>query len=183
MSAPHPKAARPRPRRVVVLAAVAVVLLGVFVAITIDSMRHRPTGITALDLVVHGGAAGPGVGYSVDLVSAREGYPVVVHVDADGFPSLLFPTAAVAHLPANTRVRLPDPRGSAAWWAEADDRATVLTVLSENPPGDVDRLVELVERAATRAEDADEALRNVTRVLRRRLGEPVARSLGPVAQG
>ena len=80
---------------------------------------------------------------------------------------------------AGTRTRLPDPSGTATWWAGDDETATVLTVLAESPVADVDRLIELVERAAARADDSDRALRNVQKVLRRRLGEPEVRTLDP----
>lgn len=184
MTAPEPLPPRARPRtgRLALLWVAVIVLLGAFVAVTVLSMRPRPTGIASLQLLVVA-EDGPGVGYAVDMESLRDGYPVVVHVDEDGFPSLLFPTGDVALLPAGHRVRLPDPLGSAAWWSPALTTETVLTVLAERPPVDVDRLVELVERAAARADDADDALRNVESVLRRRLGEPVVRTLEPTERG
>lgn len=156
------------------------VLLGVLLAVTLPSLRARPTGIASLDLVVFTEAAGPGVSYAVDFECERAGYPVVVHVDDDGFPSLLFPVAGTARVEAGQQLRLPDPYGQATWWAGANDTATLLTVLAEQPVGDVDRLVELVERAAARADDPGRALRNVESVLRRRLGEPVTRWLRPI---
>lgn len=156
------------------------VLIGVFISVSLPILRPRPTGIASLDLVVFAEAAGPGIGYAVDFEAERAGYPVVLHVDADGFPSLLFPVGGVARLDAGNRVRLPDPTGTSTWWSDEDEIVTVLTVLAEKPPADVDRLVELVERAAARASTPERALQDVKSVLRRRLGEPVTRTLHPL---
>lgn len=187
MTAPRPSSAphRPAPRvpRVLVLGLLTALTLLVFLTVTWSSLRTRPTGIASLDLVVFADDDGPGVGYVVDFESERAGYPVVLHVDADGFPSLLFPAGGLARVEAGRRFRLPDPEGHAIWWSAPGASATVLTVLAENPPADVDRLVELVERAAARADDPGRALRNVESVLRDRLGEPVVRTLRPAEHG
>lgn len=179
MIAPTPPRKRSRTGRIVVLWILFGILIGVFVSISLPLLRPRPTGIASLDLVVFADATGPGIGYAVDFEAERAGYPVVVHVDADGFPSLLFPVGGVARLDAGNRVRLPDPTGTSTWWSEEDQTVTVLTVLAEQPPADVDRLVELVERAAARASSPERALDDVKSVLRRRLGEPVTRILRP----
>ena len=181
MSAPRPTSPRPAPRnlRLVVLWTAVGVLLGVLLAVSLPHWRERPSGFASLQLVVITDTDGPGVSYALDFESEREGYPVVVHVDASGFPSLLVPSERGARVPAGQRLRLPDPQGTTTWWTPGDAEITVLAVLAEDPVQDVDRLVELVERAATRAPDAPAALRDVQKVLRRRLGEPVVRTLRP----
>lgn len=175
-SAPPPR--RRRRGRTIVLSIAFGVILGVFVSVVIDILRPRETGLVAADIVMlEDGGPAPGSSYVLEIEPAREGYPVVLHVDEDGFPSLLFPTNGIARLGAGHRTRLPDPGGNTTWWVGPDQQGTLLTVLAENPPSDVDRLVELVERAAARADDPDEALDSVISVLRRRLGEPLARRL------
>ena len=175
---------RRRRGRTIVLSVALGVILGVFASVVIDILQPRETGLVAADiLMLETGGPAPGSSYVLELETAREGYPVVVHVDEDGFPSLLFPTNGIARLGPGLRTRLPDPGGNTTWWVGPDQQGTLLTVLAENPPSDVDRLVELVERAAARADDPEQALDSVIRVLRQRLGEPLALRLRTADQG
>ena len=183
MTAPNSTGPWPRRRsrrfRLVTLSVAAGVLLGVAIALTFDLFGPRETGLASVDVLMLDRSPAQGSSYVIELESLRAGYPVILHVDRDGFPSILFPTGRLAQIGAGHRVRLPDPQGNATWWAGPEDAGTLLTVLAESPPADVDRLVELVERAAAKADDSEDALRNVERVVRRRLGEPLSVELIP----
>ena len=155
-------------------------VLGAILATVLVGLRPEDTGIAEVDVVFLDAAGpGPGAPYVVELELEREGYPVVVHVDRDGLPSLLFPASRPMRLPPGMKVRLPDPHGAATWWSAAgEDGGSLLVAIAERPPADTDRLLDLAERAASRADDAAGARDEVRAVLRRRLGPPVSTEIG-----
>jgi hypothetical protein len=160
---------------------IALVLIGVAIlAAVLVGRRPEPSGIARVEVVHLDGAntSGSGLPYVIDLVLARDGYPIVMHVDADGLPSILYPFGRPVRLPAGQTLRLPDPHGSATWWApRGTDPGSLLVAMSFDSPPSTDRLLELAERAASRAPDARSARENVRRVMRDRLGPAVVARL------
>lgn len=153
------------------------VLVGAAIlAATLVGRRPEDSGIARLDVVFLDAmpASAAGVPYVIDLVLARDGFPVVVHVDAEGLPSILYPFGRPQRIPAGQVLRLPDPHGSATWWTPLDtDPGSLLVAMSVDTPHSTDRLLELAERAASRAPDAEAARESVRRVMRDRLGPAV----------
>lgn len=163
------------------------VFIGVIcVAILVTwSAGRRPvhSGIASVSVLFleAGEASGPGRPFVLELELERDGYPVILHVDADGLPSVLFPFSTPTRLSAGRRIRLPDPSGSATWWAPLGvDAGTLLIAMESDSPHSTDRLLELAERAAAQAPDAATAKESVRRVLRDRLGPAVVAELGTI---
>lgn len=161
-------------------------LLLAFVAVAIlaiAAIEHRPasSGIVHLEVVFldAGRAGGAGSPYVIDLELEHDGYPVIVHVDVDGLPSLLFPLGPPLRVGAGRIVRLPEPSGSATWWIPTGEPGgTLLVAIESRTPQSTERLLDLAERAAARASDSVTARESVRRVMRDRLGPTIVAELG-----
>lgn len=163
--------------------AIAAVLTAVAI-VSAWAVGNRPSGTGIANLAVvyldlPSASSGAGRPYVLDLELEKDGYPLILHLDADGLPSILFPIGAPTRLSAGRKVRLPDPSGSATWWtAPGESAGTLMVAIETASPQSAERLLELAERAASRAPDAESAKESVRRVLRDRLGPAVVAELG-----
>lgn len=161
--------------------AIAFGLIAVAVLATVLVLRRpEDSGLARVEVILLEDRRGPGPGipYVVELELSRDGYPVVMHVDADGLPSILYPFGSPVRLMAGERLRLPDPYGSVTWWTlRGPEAGSIVVAMSTNSPQSTERLLELAERAASRASSPEDARESVRRVMRDRLGPAVVARL------
>ena len=149
-------------------------VLGTIVSIAIVWFRPIPTGIATVEVIELGKDSGPGRSWVLELEVERSGYPFLIHLDADGMPSLLFPDGEITRLDAGERRRLPDATGHRAWRSlEGEGGGAVFVTLSGTPYLALDRVIARAERAALQASSEEAAHRIVREVLRKQLGPGV----------
>jgi hypothetical protein len=113
--------------------------------------------------------------FVVEFTLQEAGYPVVLHLDAEGRPSVLFPERDWIAVGGRSPVRLPDPSSGQAWRLEGvPGEESFLLVVGRDREVDLDLLVEEAERLAARSPTPQDA--------RRRVREFFARNVGPVQE-
>ncbi len=131
-----------------------------------------------------GTASGPGIPYRVQVELHEEGLPILVHLDADGLPSLLFPPGQPVYAPAREPFFLPGPDPGLQWWIDPTARGQVLLLaIAHDGRIDPEQIVREAAEAAAGAEDTASARRAVVRTLRRRLGGVSRLPLEPAPTG
>ncbi len=126
-------------------------------------------------------AARPGGSWIAELRLRGDGYPLLFHLDEDGWPELLYPRAGLRRLNSQQTLLLPDPAHGVSWsWPEPIEGRNFLAVASARARLDLDALVERLRRETSRAPSADEARARVKELLESTVGPALSARVTPL---
>jgi hypothetical protein len=106
-----------------------------------------------------------------EITLSSDGYPLLIHLDASGWPDRVFPQSGLTPIAGQSILQLPNPAEGVSWsWPSPVQGRDLVAVATSRASLDVAALVELLHREASRAPSAEEARARVLELLESEVG-------------